>query len=227
MPEEARTYAAALSALTAEPAGAGNVEAVFGAGVAATRRLLRAKPGEDSLLERLDALRFAELEALLPGFRLTRDELLEAGPVPSFFLALAEAHGDVGDAAFFRLLGDTIHPGGWPRYVEPLTDHGGCRRLGSPLFAELLAGWRDYARRFPGRYAEHARRQLAHLEADLLHPAACEERAAVLRAYRRLLLTQPDAGIAERVRARIAEIEAGSPELRFGLAPEPLGEGAP
>jgi hypothetical protein len=77
--------------------------------------------------------------------------------------------------------------------------------------------WRAFQSRFPDRYKEEVRRQLAGLEENLLHTGACEGPREVAEAYREFIRSFPDAPVSNKVQSRIAEIDQGTTNLRFNL----------
>lgn len=195
-----------------------NIEVLYRKGIAAGKRLVySADFSELSLLERLNEEKLRALRRALPGIFLTRDEVLQVVPDPERFLEFALKWGGRADIAFFSTLQISYSSPGWPLYIQPQTDYGGCRRLGSFVFSELYGMWRAFQSRFPDRYKEEVRRQLAGLEENLLHTGACEGPREVAEAYREFIRSFPDAPVSNKVRLRIAEIDKGTTNLRFNL----------
>lgn len=195
-----------------------NIEVLYRKGIAAGKRLVySADFSELSLLERLNEEKLRALRRALPGIFLTRDEVLQVVPDPERFLEFALKWGGRADIAFFSTLQISYSSPGWPQYIQPQTDYGGCRRLGSFVFSELYGMWRAFQSRFPDRYKEEVRRQLAGLEENLLHTGACEGPREVAEAYREFIRSFPDAPVSNKVRLRIAEIDKGTTNLRFNL----------
>ena len=215
LPPEVGRYAAALRAFQSGGDAGPALEAVYEHGDRAREALLVARdPGARSPLETLDATSFAAVERELRGFVLLRDEIVAVSADHEFFVALARESGEPADVAFFAALVETLEPGGWPRYLELGIDHGGCARLGSPLFVSLYRTWTGFRTRFPDHYRERARRQLAALEEALLHGGACEARPEALVGLRRFVAAFPDAPPSAGVRERIAAFERKEQELR-------------
>ncbi len=195
-----------------------NIEVLYRKGIAAGKRLVySAHFSELSLLERLNEEKLRGVRRALPGIFLTRDEVLQVVPDPVRFLEFALKWGGRADIAFFSTLQISYSSPGWPQYIQPQTDYGGCRRLGSFVFSELYGMWHAFQSRFPDRYKEEVRRQLAGLEENLLHTGACEGPREVAEAYREFIRSFPDAPVSNKVRLRIAEIDKGTTNLRFNL----------
>ncbi|MCH9015709.1 MAG: hypothetical protein IH877_08505, partial [Gemmatimonadetes bacterium] len=121
-----------------------------------------------SLLEKMDEEQLRATRRALPGIFLNREEILQAVPDPESFLEFAVKWGDRADIAFFSTLQMSYSSPGWPLYIIPLTDYGGCRRLGSFVFSEIYGRWRAFQSRFPNRYKEQVRREINRLEENIL-----------------------------------------------------------
>jgi hypothetical protein len=195
-----------------------NIEGLYLKGIAAGKRLVyHADISDLCLLEKMDEKQLAATRRALPGIFLNRDEVLQAFPNPTSFLEFALKWGGRADIAFYSTLQISYSSPGWPQYIQPQTDYGGCRRLGSFVFSELYGMWRAFQSRYPDRYKEEVSRQLAGIEENLLHPGACEGPRAVAEAYREFIRSFPDAPVFNKVRLRIAEIDQGTTNLRFNL----------
>ncbi len=195
-----------------------NIEVLYRKGIAAGKSLLyHADLSDLPLLERLSEEQLRAVRRALPGIFLTRDEVLTAVPDPKLFLEFALKWGGRADIAFFSTLQISYSSPGWPMYITPQTDYGGCRRLGSFVFSELYGMWRAFQSRFPDHYKEEVRRELAGLEENLLHTGACEGPREVAEAYREFIRSFPDAPVSSKIRLRIPEIDNGTSNLRFNL----------
>jgi hypothetical protein len=201
---------------TRDPTRSGRgIEALYRKGVAAGNALLSRKSEQQSLLETLDQDQLNSTRRALPGLFVNREEVLVASPDPERFFKFAIEWGDRADIAFFSILTMSYSSPGWPIYIERQTDYGGCRRLGSFVFPELYEMWRWFQSRFPDRYTEEVRREVAELEREILFTGACESSAEVAEAYREFLRAFPNAPIAGEIQVRIDAIETGTSHLRF------------
>jgi len=218
LPKEIEEYTLEFERIQSLDRLARNIEVLYRKGISAGKRLVySADFSELSLLERLNEEKLRAVRRALPGIFLTRDEVLQVVPDPERFLEFALKWGGRADIAFFSTLQISYSSPGWPQYIQPQTDYGGCRRLGSFVFSELYGMWRAFQSRFPDRYKEEVRRQLAGLEENLLHTGACEGPREVAEAYREFIRSFPDAPVSNKVRLRIAEIDKGTTNLRFNL----------
>ena len=218
LPEEIEEYTLEFGRIQSLDRLERNIEVLYRKGIAAGKRLVySADFSELSLLERLNEEKLRAVRRALPGIFLTRDEVLQVVPDPESFLEFALKWGGRADIAFFSTLQISYSSPGWPQYIQPQTDYGGCRRLGSFVFSELYGMWRAFQSRFPDRYKEEVRRQLAGLEENLLHTGACGGPREVAEAYREFIRSFPDAPVSDKVRLRIAEIDKGTTNLRFNL----------
>lgn len=198
-----------------------NIEVLYQKGIVAGKKLLyHAGLSELSLLEKMDEEQLGATRRALPGIFLTREEVLQAVPDPESFLGFAVKWGDRADIAFFSTLRMSYSSPGWPLFIIPLTDYGGCRRLGSFVFSEIYGRWRAFQSRFPNRYQEQVRREIDMIEENILHPSACEGPREVAEAYREFIHSFPDAPVAEEIRRRISAIDDGTSKLRFNQAPQ-------
>ena len=215
LPSDVERYGEALRAFQSGGQDRPALEAVFERGGRASATLLAAPaPGALTLFETLDASTYAAVERELRGFHLIRDEIVAVSADHEFFLGLAREHGSPADVAFFTALDETLEPGGWPRYLRLSSDYGGCARLGSPLFVSLYRSWSDFRTRFPDRYRERSRSELADIEEALVERRACETRAELLVGLRSFAEAFPDAPVTPRVQERIAALEQKERELR-------------
>lgn len=79
----------------------GSIEGTFAAG-AAVPAALAAANGDETCLESLGPERFEALGNNLRGILVNREEIVLAGPAPSFFLALSSSYGQAVDVEFFQ-----------------------------------------------------------------------------------------------------------------------------
>ncbi len=219
LPEEIEEYTLEFERIQSLDRLERNIEVLYRKGIAAGKSLLyHADLSDLYLLERLSEEQLRAVRRALPGLFLNRDEVLQAVPHPERFLEFALKWGGRADIAFFSTLQIAYPSPGWPLYIEPQTDYGGCRRLGSFVFSELNGMWRAFQSRFPDRYKEEVREELAGIEENLLVPGACEGPREVAEAYREFIRSFPDAPLSNEIRLRISEIDNGTSNLRFNLS---------
>ena len=218
LPKEVEDYAREFKRVQSPTRLERNIEVLYQKGIVAGKKLLdHVGLTELALLEKMDEEQLGATRRELPGIFLNREEILQAVPDPESFLEFAVKWGDRADIAFFSTLQMSYSSPGWPLYIIPLTDYGGCRRLGSFVFSELYGMWRAFQSRFPDHYKEEVRRELADIEENLLHTGAGEGPRQVAEAYREFIRSFPDAPVSNKVRLRIAEIDKGTTNLRFNL----------
>lgn len=219
LPEEVHAYTLEYEKARSRPRSGRGIEALYRKGIAAGNALLSQKSEQLSVLEALDQDQLRSTRRALPGVFVNREEVLEALPDPERFFRFAIEWGDRADVAFFSILTMSYSSPGWPVYIDRQTDYGGCRRLGSFVFSELYEMWRWFQSRFPDRYKEEARREVANLEREILHTGACESATEVAKAYREFLRAFPGAPVAGEIQVRIDAIESGTSHLRFESRP--------
>jgi len=203
------------SAITSAESGRSSrgIEAAFSALVSMREALMQVRRGQN-VLESLPDQEFQRLGRDLPGAILNRDEVVFVEPDPDYFSTLAAAHGDGADRAFFAAFKVTYPESVWPLYVEQQTDNGGCTRFGSMTLVETYRTWRDFQRRFRGRYAAGAQKETdAVIEQLTTSTCACGDLASVereLQRFRRRFPTSP-------ARARIDQRLQGLRARRSGI----------
>ncbi|MEP7028100.1 MAG: hypothetical protein ABI960_05855 [Candidatus Eisenbacteria bacterium] len=171
--------------------------------------------GGESPIALMDDSTFAGTARLMTGFDLIRGEVEGALPDPDFFLALARAHGGAADVEAFRAVQATMGSGYLPVWIQQQTDHSGCTRFGTGSLVDTYAIWRTFSSKYPGRYAERAREELSSLEVALLEDGcACGDRASVVRELRLFLRRFPKGRRAERIRARLRQVESGAARIK-------------
>ena len=219
LPEEVQAYTLEYEKARSPTRSGRGIEALYRKGIAAGKALLSENSEQLVLLEALDQDQLRSARRALPGLFVNREEVLEAFPDPERFFTFAIEWGDRADIAFFSMLTMSYASPGWPVYIDRQTDYGGCRRLGSFVFSELYEMWRWFQSRFPDRYKEEARREVANLEREILHTGACESATEVAKAYREFLRAFPGAPVAGEIQVRIDAIESGTSHLRFESRP--------
>ena len=183
--------------------------------------LLAHVPGSTrSVIEDLPAADFALLEQL-PGVHVRRVEILVVRPVPRFFTELAARVGDRADQRFAAALAATHPDSHWPVYVEPQTDYSGCTAFGDGRIWSVYSAWSAMEREFPGRYTSAVARQRKTIEEAITRSTcACGDAASVVEELKRIAaaLTPADP-IFPAVRLRLAAVEEGRSNIRFGCIP--------
>ena len=214
--EEVEEYAREFESVQSPTRLERNIEVLYQKGIVAGKRLLSQAGGSElRLLEKMDEEQLRATRRALQGIFLNREEIVQVVPDPESFLAFAVKWGDRADIAFFATLQMSYASPGWPLYILPQTDFGGCRRLGSFVFSEIYGRWRTFQSRFPNRYGEQVRREIDKVEENILHTQACESPREVAEAYREFIRSFPDAPVSEEISRRISEIDGGTSEIVF------------
>ena len=212
-------YMEAIAA--AESGAARGVESALTA-VADLRQTLFARvPGSTrSVLVDLPDTDFALLERL-PGVYVRRIEILVVHPVPRFFSDLAARLGDRADQRFAAALAATYPESYWPVYVEPQTDYSGCTAFGEGRLLEVYLAWSAMERDFPGRYEAAVSRQRDAVEEKITRSTcACGDAASVVEELKGIAAAlKPADPILPAVRLRLAAVEEGRSNIRFGCIP--------
>jgi DNA-binding FadR family transcriptional regulator len=195
-------YRTALATAASTREGA-SVESAFGA-----FRVLRAAFMRNDGLGSLTAAQYAEVQAL-KGVIVSREEAIYVQPDVQFFGALARAHGDAVDRAFFSALRATYPQSVWPAYIEQQTDLGGCTRLGSLSVAAAYVRWTDFRQRHPARYRDDAREHAEDAFRALTSACACGDSTGVERELRQALRDLPAGEPRAAVAARLQDVLAG------------------
>lgn len=188
-PAAVQDYLAALAAIEAGKAPQ-SLEALLAKAEAAQNALMEVT-GDQAVLERYSDAEFATLQAQLRGLKLNRNLEIYAQPEPTFFLALAKAHGLPADIAFFEQYAASMGEDLVPRYLKLRPQPSPCVRFNEGVIPELYAGWRSFAAAHPAAYAAQAKQNIADLEEALvLGTCACAgvesvraEQAAFIERY--------------------------------------------
>ncbi|HKR62610.1 MAG TPA: hypothetical protein VJZ00_02670, partial [Thermoanaerobaculia bacterium] len=129
-------------------------------------------------LEDLSDAEFLDLQHLLPGIVLNREEVLLAEPDADFFLALARRRGNDADIAFFEAYKRTFPESVWASYLEQETDVTGCIRFGSGELVARYADWRAYRAAYPNAYRDAVAARLSDIEEHVTEGTrSCSSRA--------------------------------------------------
>ena len=179
--------------------------------------LIQVQTGRNTTpLELLPEREFQMLREL-PGAILNRDETVVVEPDTDYFVRLATARGDAADRAFFSAFKAT-HPGSvWPVYLDQQTDYSGCVRFGSMSLVETYRTWAGFRRRFSGRYADGARKEVdAVLEALTTATCACRDVTSVERELQRFQREFPSSPVKSAIDRRLQAIRAGRSDIRAG-----------
>ena len=207
------SIAAAESGATAR-----GVESALAAVADLQQALFAPMPGSTgSVLEGLPVADFALLEQL-PGVTVRRVEILLVHPVPEFFSDLAARVGDRADQRFAAALVATHPESHWPAYVEPQTDYSGCTAFGEGRLLHIYLAWSAMERDFPGRYESAVSRHRDAVEEKITRSTcACGDAASVVEELESIAAAlAPTDPILPAVRQRLAAIEQGRSNIRFG-----------
>lgn len=179
-----------------------SLEALFDKAEAAQNALMEVT-GEQAVLERYTDAEFAALQAQVRGLKLHREMDIYAQPEPGFFLALAKAHGQPADIAFFERYAASWGPDLVPTYLKLRPQPTPCVRFGEDLMTPLYAGWKDFATQHPKAYAARAAQNSADIEEALvLGTCACDGLESVRTEQAAFLKRFPDAAKAGEIKAR-------------------------
>jgi hypothetical protein len=169
-----------------------------------------------TVLESLPDEEFGRLRRELPGAIINREEVVIVEPDPDYFKTLAGARGDEADRAFWSALKATHPESVWPIYVEQQTDYSGCTRFGSLSLVETYRAWFDFQRRFRGRYAAGAKRELDAVTEDLTESTcACGDWASVDQELQRFLRDFPTSSARAKIDQRLQALRAGRSDIRI------------
>ena len=172
----------------------------------------------EALLTKLETLPEAEFNRLkqdLAGLIVNREEIVFIKPDVEYFTKLAASRGDVADRAFFAALKATYPESVWPTYVEQQTDYAGCTRYGSGSLVEAYRAWSEFQRRYPGRYVDAAREEVAAvLEQVTQSTCACGNAAAIQRELEDFLRQFPTSPAKAGVEQRLQALRAGRSDIR-------------
>lgn len=215
IPDAVRSYQLEYEEVRSRKRPTRGVEPLYHKALAAGEKLTTSESGKPSLLEQLSEDQMVALRRSLPGIFVNREESIAVYPDPEHFLRFAIDWGDRADIAYFAALRAASSSPGWPIYIDRQWDYGGCRRIGSFVFAEIYDMWLRFQRRFPDRYADDVAQRLRSIEREVLHPAACESADEVVEAYREFLRVFPDAPPSTKIRERIDAIARGESGMRF------------
>ena len=203
-------YRSAAAAVASKPRGRG-LEPALAAFHAMERALMQ---GSSSPIESMTAAQFAEFRAI-KGVVASRDEAIFIRPDVTYFRGLARAYGDQADRAFFVALEATYPDSVWPVYVKQQTDLGGCTRFGTLRVTGEYVRWADFLKRHPGRYRDHATKELdAAFDVLTESTCACGERDTVERELEDFLRRVQQPAPRATVEARLQAVRAGRSGMR-------------
>ncbi len=137
-------------------------------------------------------------------------------PDVDYFMTLAAARGDGADRAYCAALKATYPKSVWPVYVDQQTDFSGCIRFGSMSLVDTYRVWSDFQRKFPGRYATGARKEIDAAIEDLTESTcACGAKAAVEQELQRFLRDFPTSSIRVKIDQRLEALRTGPSDIRL------------
>jgi hypothetical protein len=192
------------------------IEAAFSALGVMREALTRTQSGQNmSPLEALPEKQFQALKQELPGAIVNRDEIVFVEPDLDYFARLAARNGDAADRAFFAGLKSTYPESVWPVYIEQQTDYSGCTRFGGMSLVETYRLWSDFQRRFSGRYAAGAAKEIdGVLERLTASTCACRDLASAEQELQRFLRDFPASPARAAVDRRLQAIRDGRSDIR-------------
>jgi hypothetical protein len=191
------------------------IESAFSALASMREALLEVRNGQ-TVLESLPDEDFRRLGRDLPGVVINREETVYVMPDVDYFTTLAAARGDGEDRAYCAALKATYPKSVWPVYVGQQTDFSGCTRFGSMSLVDTYRAWSDFQRKFPGRYAMGAKKEIDAAIEDLTESTcACGGKAAVEQELQRFLQDFPTSSIRAKIDQRLEALRAGRSEIRL------------
>lgn len=204
-PPSVATYLDQVAAAE-KPGARMSLEPVYNAALAVQNDLMTISKNL-AWIEQLPDQDFADLQARLKGFVLSRGLDIFADPDPKFFRALAQKRGEPADLAFFTLMEKSIAPDYLPVYVKP-QGRGVCVRYGENLIAPYYAGWLEYQRQSPGHYKEKVTQSLADVEDAVgLGTCACDDIDSVQQELKGFVTQFPTTAVTSKIRERIEQLD--------------------
>jgi hypothetical protein len=169
-----------------------------------------------SALESMPEVEFQALRRQMPGFILNREEVLIAGPEPSYFLDLAGRHGRPVDRRFFIVQSHGRPDGVWPVYMQQQTDHSGCTLFGQGKLVASYRSWRDFRSEFPRAYARFVTQALADIEEQVARSTcACGDADSVSRELTDFATAFPESAVAAAAASRARAAREYRSPIRF------------
>jgi hypothetical protein len=221
-PDQAiKAYRAAIQAAetTRRPRA---IERAFAALATLRETLMRVEDDHKTALESFTDFELARLRSDLHGVLLDREEVVFVEPDCAYFSALAQAHGDAADRAFFTALSATYPASVWPVYVDQKTDLGGCVRFGSLSLVDTYGTWSAFRRRYPGRYTAAAGRESDAVALTLaLSTCSCDSVPDVERELEQFIERFPRSAVRPAMEQRLNDLRTG----RATIAPHCHGPG--
>ena len=207
----AQEYVAALNRLTSHAPGT-SVEDVY----ARAARLGEALLSPPSALESMPEIEFQALRRQLPGLILNREEVLIAGPEPSYFLDLANRRGQPVDRGFFVLQSRSRPDGVWPAYMQQQTDYSGCTLFGQGRLVDSYRSWLHFRSEFPRAYGGFVTRALADIEEQVARSTcACGDADSVSRELAAFAAAFPESAVATAAASRARAVREHRSTIRF------------
>lgn len=207
----AREYVAALDRLTSHAPDT-SVEDVY----SRAARLAEALLSPPAALEAMPEVELEALRRQLPGVNLNREEVLIAGPEPSYFSDLAKRYGQPVDRGFFVLHSRTRPDGVWPVYMQQQTDHSGCTRFGQGKLIDSYRSWRHFRSEFPRAYGRFVTQALADIEEQVARSTcACGDADSVSRELAEFAAAFPESAVAAAAASRARAARESRSTIRF------------
>jgi len=205
LPAAVQDYLAELKAVEAAKAPV-SLEALFAKAEGAQNALMEVT-GDQAVLERYSDAEFSALQATVRGLKLHRNLEIYAQPEPAFFLALAMAHGQPTDVAFFKQYVASMGDDLVPRYLKLRPQPSPCVRFDEGVIEPLYAGWRALAAAQPQAYITTTQQNIADLEEALvLGTCACAGVESVQKEQAAFVARYPDNAKVAAIKARSAQL---------------------
>jgi len=205
LPTAVQDYLAELKAVEAAKAPV-SLEALFAKAEGAQNALMEVT-GDQAVLERYSDAEFSTLQSTVRGLKLHRKLEIYAQPEPAFFLALAMAHGQPTDVAFFEQYVASMGDDLVPRYLKLRPQPSPCVRFDEGVIEPLYAGWRALAAAQPQAYSTTTQQNIADLEEALvLGTCACAGVESVQKEQAAFVARYPDNPKVAAIKARSAQL---------------------
>lgn len=160
------------------------------------------------VIEQLSDEDYAFVEKNMTGYVVNREEVILVEPDIRFFSMLAGKTGTAKDRLYFDFMLKVMPEGYWPVYITRQTDVGGCIDFGSSSLSTLYKEGAAILPKLPEYYREQVKRTVEDIAGQLTTgTCACGSIPSVKKEFRTFLEMNPEASIADRVRARLEAVQ--------------------
>jgi hypothetical protein len=213
VPENIRQYAVDIQTII-NSSNVASLEKVFEKGLLAAK-ILTDGGNLPSILERADETTLQEIQRLMVGFWVNREEVIVVEPKPDFFVKLAHEKGSATDKTFFDTLNKTYPQGWFPSYIKQLTDFGGCSVFDGKTLSKIYGEWIDFKRNYPERYEAKTATELKQIESVLTTNCVCGDEDGYQRELKFFMETYPDSSVASSANDLLKAVNDHTSTVRF------------